>query len=218
MNVSHHLSTGPHDNKMNISQINSVRIGISDVCNLRCPGCPITILPAGSYLDFKWIKKVIDELIELEYEGDIGFHRYNEPLIDPRIWNILDINPFHVVIYTNGTTLTDSVRNRLSNYDLEIVFTDHTLKQNKLDPRLNIYNWEQVEFTRCGRENQLTINHKGNMVICCYDWKDTVTFGNIKEEKLEDMLEKVPYLPREFDICLRCNNWGGEIKTEIILK
>ncbi len=188
---------------MNISQINSVRIEISNVCNLSCAGCPITVLPAGTYLEFELIKKVIDELKELKYKGDIGFHRYNEPLFDPRIWDILDINPFHTVLYTNGVVLTDKVRAKLNRYDLRIVYTDHTLKMNKLDPRLNIYKWEPAEFTRCGREKQLTINYKGEMVICCYDWKNTVTFGDIRKESLEDMLDKVPYLPRDFDICLR---------------
>jgi len=197
---------------MNINQISSVRIEISNICNLSCDGCPVTMVKKGEHrkLPFKLIEKAINELKELNYKGDIGFHRYNEPLIDRRIFQILDITPFPIIIYSNGTKLTPELREKLSNYNLTIVETDHT--KVDLDPRLDIYKWAPVEPTRCGREHQLTINCYGDFVVCCYDWKNTVTFGNIEYEFLVDIIAKIPY-ERRYDICKSCNNWGGEIKA-----
>ncbi len=192
---------------MDFNLITSVRIELSNVCNLACHGCPITRVEHTHHLPFKLVKKVINELSDLDFGGEIGFHRYNEPLIDPRLFAILAITPFPVTIYTNGTQLTPELKKELIEFNCDIVWTDHT--KDKLDPRLNIYKWEPVEPIRCGREHQLTVACTGDVVICCYDWKNTITFGNIEDEAISDIMKKIPY-ERTYDLCCRCNNWGGK--------
>ena len=150
------------------------------------------------------MKKIIAELKALDFGGEIGFHRYNEPLIDPRLFAILAINPFPVTIFTNGTQITPELKEELAEFNCNVIWTDHT--KDKLDPRLNIYKWEPVEPVRCGREHQLTIACTGDVVICCYDWRNTITFGNVADEAISTIIEKIPY-ERTYDLCCRCNNW-----------
>lgn len=181
--------------------IESVRIELSNVCNLKCKGCPSTVVEKKHHLPFKIVEKVLKELLDMKFTGMIGFHRYNEPLIDPRLFKILDITPFPVVIWTNGTVLTSELKDELK---CETIITDHS--KCELDSRLDIYNWSPVKAERCGRKNQLTISHTGDVVLCCYDWKDTVSFGSVKDESLVEIIKRIPD-KRDFDVCKRCNNW-----------
>ncbi len=191
---------------MDFNLITSARIELSNVCNLRCKGCPITKGHKSHYhhLPFKLVKSVINQLEALDFKGEIGFHRYNEPLIDPRLFAILAITPFPITIYTNGVQLTSEIKDELNEFNCDIIWTDHT--KDKLDMRLDIYDWEPVEPARCGREHQLTVASTGDVVLCCYDWKNTITFGNVKDEAISDIMKKIPY-ERTYDLCCRCNNW-----------
>lgn len=160
------------------------------------------------HLPYKTVIDILHQLGDIIFQGEIGFHLYNEPLIDPRLFNILDhACRWPVRIWTNGIILSNDLKKELENMNVQLIITDH--KKCELDSRLNIYDWEPIEPKKCLRTHQLTIDYTGEVIVCCYDWKRTVSFGNVKKEHLKDIIKRIPEV-REYDICRRCANWTSE--------
>ena len=70
----------------------SVSIEISSFCNRKCPWCPHSThyRPPGT-LPTQLIQKAICDLCVFDkYEGVVAFHRLNEPLLDPRIVELVE--------------------------------------------------------------------------------------------------------------------------------
>jgi radical SAM protein with 4Fe4S-binding SPASM domain len=69
----------------------------------------------------------------------------------------------------------------------------------------------------------VTIDHQGNVILCCNDYFSSVSFGNIQSEHLGDIWEKADYkqLRRELrrgefklEICRRCAAGEAGVVTE----
>jgi len=92
-----------------------VSIEISTVCSMRHLHfeCPLhyrreAIMPT------RLVHKLITELGDNEFTGDISFSRYGEPMQDPRLWSFIAMARMvapraSVVITTNGGFLTQSI-------------------------------------------------------------------------------------------------------------
>ena len=87
---------------------------------------------------------------------------------------------------------------------------------DKLDKRVDRYNIVPINIDKpCHAPlEHLLINVKGDVALCCYDWKYTNTFGSVKEkslkeiilsDKLIDTYSKLSKGERyRFDICSKC--------------
>jgi len=93
-----------------------IEIETSTYCNRRCTWCPNALYDRGHkkerILDNVW-NGLLDELGSLGYSGWIGFHNYNEPLLDPDIFfRIDDVHHFvpdsKTALFTNGDYLYTS--------------------------------------------------------------------------------------------------------------
>lgn len=184
-------------NKKIIQRIKECRIQLSNICNLstRHLACPASKEEKEQYLPLKNIMNCIIQLRQLDYKGDLGFHIYNEPLLDPRLLYILDFTRHvllnKIIIWSNKTLYTDELGEEIKKFgNIHFVFSDYLLPHH-LDNRLTIYrdSAHPIINKRCLQPYyQLNINYNGDVVLCCYDWKWTKTYGNIKRQKLEDIL------------------------------
>jgi len=82
-------------NKKTIPLFERLQIESQSLCNRSCWFCPRTYDQAGKYLDQKGkalvnkmptetILDLLDQARALEFQGQVGFHHYSEPLLDPR--------------------------------------------------------------------------------------------------------------------------------------
>ena len=88
-------------------------------CNRKCTYCPnFKHTRPKTVLDLEHIEKVVSELAAAKFRGDIALTGYNEPLMDKRTDEIVDIIrkylPHNVIsVYTNGDFLTRRLFDRL---------------------------------------------------------------------------------------------------------
>ncbi|MCT4541927.1 MAG: SPASM domain-containing protein [Vallitalea sp.] len=102
----------------------TIEIETINRCNGKCSFCPI-----NSNIDprpFKMMDKtlfcsIIDQLSEINYEGSIGLYSNNEPLLDNRLFEFLDITRKKLpnatlYLFTNGSLLTTHKFDKLMEY------------------------------------------------------------------------------------------------------
>lgn len=84
-------------------------------CNLRCSYCPNSIYDRGllknkKIMESKLFYKIIDELAAIGWNGEIQPHSYGEPLLDARIFHLIDytkkkLPKTKINLFTNGEFL-----------------------------------------------------------------------------------------------------------------
>ena len=122
-------------------------------CNRRCDYCPNSKYDRGLIKNMKKLKtalfyKIIDELAQLKWLGDVQPHYYGEPLLDDRL---LDLTTYaknklptsSISIFTNGDFLTLELYQKLIGSGVNrFVITQHSKNvsnnvNNVLDYRKN---------------------------------------------------------------------------------
>jgi len=96
-------------------QVHTIQIETLTACNLRCSYCPNSVYERGliknnQEMDSKLFYKIIDELSDLNWVGEIEPHSYGEPLLDGRLPSFCSyirqkIPLAKIGIYTNGELL-----------------------------------------------------------------------------------------------------------------
>lgn len=101
-----------------------ISIELSNLCNLSKvhKSCPLSLVTQKEILPLHIIKDIIETCKKYSFKGFIAFHTYNEPLIDPRLFYL--INKFveietKPIICTNGYYLNENLIREL--YDVGIV-------------------------------------------------------------------------------------------------
>ena len=100
-------------NKINVALFNHVEIETINRCNNICGFCPVSkSQDIRSYLTMtdSLFKKIIDELSNINYSGEIAFHSNNEPLLDKELSKKIlyareNCPNSYLYFYTNGTLL-----------------------------------------------------------------------------------------------------------------
>lgn len=93
-----------------------VHIETITACNLRCSYCPNSVYDRGLVKNTKTMqtelfRKIIDELADVGWSGEIQPHSYGEPLLDERLPELIGyakgrIRSLKVRLFTNGELLT----------------------------------------------------------------------------------------------------------------
>ena len=96
-------------------QVHTIYIETLTACNLRCSYCPNSVYERGliknnQEMDPELFYKIIDELADLNWVGEIDPHSYGEPLLDGRLPSFCSyirqkIPLAKIGIYTNGELL-----------------------------------------------------------------------------------------------------------------
>lgn len=101
--------------------VDRVTIETSSYCNRRCGYCPnanVDRLSARKYLPEPIFTKLLHDLAEIDYGGDLVLHLYNEPLADPEICDKIAqasavLPKANIEIYSNGDYLDRAYLDRL---------------------------------------------------------------------------------------------------------
>lgn len=210
--VSDNSSLG---DKVTIKDLRHVYFEISNLCVYSAihPKCPVSLQKTKKILSSKIVKKVIKELGNNKYEGFIAFHRYNEPLGDPRLFEFISYVKTHcpkamVRILTNGFYLTQEIVDDFKESKIEVLEVSgygmkeyRRLKKLKatfpyrvfyaiFDDRKSLYEKKKINLSKpCYAQiNDITINCEGKLGLCCLDWKNKHIFGDLEKTSLKKIL------------------------------
>lgn len=190
---------------------------LSNQCNLAQSHkkCPASLVTEPVVLPTEVIERTLQELSEMDFQGEICWHRYNEPLIDERLPMLIGmarrIFPTNKIrVLTNGHLLNDQMRELFDRYNVSVLVS----KPGLLDDRLTLYGNEVLEQGRpCWGMEELTITCHGDVGMCCMDWKNMQTFGSLKEKSLREVMADERYKEarknlragqRVLEPCMRC--------------
>ena len=207
--------------KLQIKDIRHVYFEISNLCvysNIHCK-CPVSLQKTKKILSSKIVKKVIKELGNNNYQGFIAFHRYNEPLGDPRLFEFISYvkkycSKAMVRILTNGFYLTQEIIDQFKISGIEVLeVSGYGMKEytrlSKLkadfpyrvfyaifDNRKSLYEKKKINLSKpCFAQlNDITINCEGKLGLCCLDWKNNHIFGDLKKISLKKILNNPSFL------------------------
>lgn len=97
-------------------------------CNRKCSYCPVSKYNRGDYIMKKELfKKIIKQLVAMNFKGDIVHHFYGEPLLDKRLDEFVEYEKSllpnsSIRIYTNGDFLTKKKYNSLANVGVDFFY------------------------------------------------------------------------------------------------
>ncbi|MBF0330271.1 MAG: SPASM domain-containing protein [Nitrospirae bacterium] len=201
--------------------IRSISIELSNDCNYSTwhKKCPAHDVLDKKTLSSDMVHKILDELSIISYTGELMWHLYNEPLMDPRLVTFIkyakSVCPASVIhLWTNGFYLTQAVADEVVNagasritisaytdaeYErlskLEIPIIHLIEKVGELDLRKEMYSNEEIKScVPCITPSRdIVVRFNGDVVICCLDWKNSVVFGNIYNQSLKEILSSTRY-------------------------
>jgi radical SAM protein with 4Fe4S-binding SPASM domain len=155
--------------------------------------------------DDKIINLVIEAYDDWGFEGHIGFHFYNEPLMAKErmlllIKQIKKVVPrAKFVLWTNGLLLSNDCSD-LSVFDIAYVsnyYAQNFDRIKKVIPVVNIIGGTlddridpgiKISNAPCRRiYGEFIVDYYGNVHICCYDWRGEVKVGNVWNESLTEI-------------------------------
>ena len=154
-------------------------------------------------------RRIIYQLRVINFQGRLGFHMFNEPLLDRRLPRLVRhakkmIPKCNIYIATNGDYLGIRQYRDLTRAGIDrILFTDYgpewtrkNITKPKIDYRKHtevnkrnragkLYSTEEIINKPCLRpQRQLVINWKGQVLLCCCDYYGEFSFGIIRRRKL----------------------------------
>jgi len=110
-----------------------VNIELSRDCNRRCPYCPVSKYPEfkkEKRLTFKSYQKIIKELRELNFSGEIHFTGYYEPLLEKELLTYIKyandkLKKVKIVVYTNGDYLNEKILEEFRKLSVFLIISIH---------------------------------------------------------------------------------------------
>ena len=90
----------------------NILIETTSICNRKCSYCPVSKYPRKkAFMKKETVRKIIDELAEINYRGKVCFHFFGEPLLDKRLEEFVKytrdkLPKSKISIYSNGDFLT----------------------------------------------------------------------------------------------------------------
>jgi MoaA/NifB/PqqE/SkfB family radical SAM enzyme len=173
------------------------------------------------------------------FSGEIAFHRYNEPMIDKRLFQFIEytnekLPNAKISILTNGSFLDQEMLKKMETYKIGLLtVSSYTFKEHDrliklktsipyrvyfshLDDREDIYTRSELNtpLPCFATLRDITVNCFGFLSICCLDWQNRFTFGNLADHSLHELLNSKEYLEahrdlfngkRNLEICKRCD-------------
>jgi len=197
------------------NKIHTIYIETLTACNLRCSYCPNSVYDRGlvknnEYMDVNLYFKIIDELAEIGWVGEIQPHSYGEPLLDERLPMLCNYTKEKlpnviIAIFSNGELLNVKNYNNLINNGVgRFVITQHL--KNESQGTLDVlkyrerYGNDNVEFEYKKLKH---INSRGGLV--------DVNSGELRKEcNYPDHHVGISY---DGEIMICCNDYLNEAKV-----
>ena len=196
-------------------QVHTIYIETLTACNLRCSYCPNSVYERGliknnQEMDTELLYKIIDELEDLNWVGEIEPHSYGEPLLDERLpsfctYTRQKLPLAKIGIYSNGELLNiDWYKKLVSAGVNKFRITQHLENESKGTQDVISYRekhgYDNVEFTY----NRLNhINSRGGLV--------DVDEGELRQEcNYPDHHVGISF---DGQIMICCNDYLNEVKV-----
>lgn len=166
-----------------------VEIETSTYCNRQCEWCPNSKHSRGrehNFMDQTLFKKIIGDLRNIDYHDSISLHNYNEPLLDPNIYERVQyvheqLPDAEIRFFTNGDFLNLEKCYKLETAGVSLLWiTLHEVVDHPAPHAMIEEHWRHV------------INTTGSIDLVdktdLYGFKQSTSFGNMK------LLYYVPYI------------------------
>ena len=196
--------TYDHKKQLFANNVELVYIETHSKCNRSCWFCPNSVVDRHSeniIMDDSLFHKILNELSQIDYDGDLSFSVYNEPLIDP---NIADRRirparkklPYAKLHFdTNGDFITTDIISNLASSGLDrlqiSIYVDDDVELewdynvannvvvefcNKMGIPINIQTApNEVQFITYGMiDSMLILVHSENHRLISYDRANSV--------------------------------------------
>lgn len=158
--------------EMGDSSINLSTIEIETVnrCNNDCSFCPVSVgkdIRPLQYMEDALFKKIINDLVEIEYSGVLSLFSNNEPLIDKRILDYIayakeKLPKARHALFTNGLLLTREKYISLTQL-LDYLVIDNYNDDLKINQKVqDIMDCKEDEYRGC---KVVVQNRKKNQVL-----------------------------------------------------
>lgn len=221
-----------------LKDVNLVAIETNGLCNLRCSYCPNSTHPikdGTKLMDENLFYKIINELKDLNWCGEIQPHFFGEPLLDKRFLRLMtyakkQLPESKILLFSNGTKLTLDLYKKLIEIPIEHFFiTEHVkgiprniqkiLDWNEKNDTTTKFTYTRYPFKinnrggliklpKTGKDmvtcfwptHNITINYKGDLIICCNDYLNQIKIGNVNNKKLYDIWNEPSYIKKREDI------------------
>jgi 2-deoxy-scyllo-inosamine dehydrogenase (SAM-dependent) len=189
-----------------------VEVEINSRCNKRCVYCPVSVDPPNDQprlMDPALYERLLDELARLEFAGRLSYHFYNEPLLHPRIVDVVRrtrerLPAVRQVLYSNGDLLTDELHGRLSDAGIaRFIITSHDRKPVPVRPNQVILMPEDLTISNRGGameseaetldlpcfapSTMVIVTVTGDVLLCYEDFYRTQSFGNLRDSPLDEI-------------------------------
>ena len=135
--------------KIDVGLFNHVEIETINRCNNVCSFCPVNkkVDPRPLHtMHDELFKKIIDQLSEINYSGEIAFHSNNEPLLDHELANRIAYarekcpNAF-LFFYTNGTLINAELVKKYKKSGIQKIvinnYNDKTIMNKNIKKMIN---------------------------------------------------------------------------------
>ncbi len=232
---------------MKLDNVKHLSFELGARCNLSHlhPWCPSNSRrDMKSELGAQEIQRAVMEAVQdLGFHGFVGFHYYNEPLLYADIIAKVIAGGAYgrFMLWTNGLLLKEE-HARLFQWIVITDYRDNTgrdlrgeirrlralfpettiqLIPERHDGRANNYDYSRKEPVPCFRPNlEIPIDCRGDVHLCCQDWKGEARIGNIRRNSLAEILAGGEYAAMVeavnagsddvAEICRRCRAQIGE--------
>ena len=146
---------------MTINMLTEISIETITACNRRCLYCPNSKFNRGAtknkkLMEDKLFFKIIDELAELGFKGELKPHGYGEPLLDHRLPELIsyaktNLPEAKILLYSNGDLLNIDKYNELVKSGVRgFIITPHGSERNtgmdEVIDYMNRYKPQDVDF------------------------------------------------------------------------
>jgi radical SAM protein with 4Fe4S-binding SPASM domain len=218
-----------------------VNFQINNTCNYASVHtvCPVHYFPCEETLPTAVVYKVIDELSNIGYFGMYAFSIYNEAMGDSRFFDFCryakgKCPDSRIFVNTNGSYLNQKTLRESKDAGVDVFFISaYSVREYRrflkletdcalcvypmvLDRRLEIYD---RDYLACSRPcyapyADLSIDVKGNVILCCLDHRSTYVYGNvatdtlkhiISSEAMDEVYSNLLKGKRVLEICRRCD-------------
>lgn len=164
-------------NLYKIRRIEHVLIETINRCNGKCSFCPVSV--GNEKREYKKMSselfnKIIDDLVEIKYKGNVGIFFTNEPFLDDRITEFAKIAKSKlpeafIHVLTNGSVLSLEKYKEAYKY-LDLILINNYSKDNKLkDTNKAIYEfclknpeYKEKTIIQMREEEQILSSRAGN--------------------------------------------------------
>lgn len=195
-----------------------VAFELSNRCNYSAlhTRCPVDAKADPVFLPSSIVKDSLEYLGSIGFNGELYFSIYNEPLVDPRFFMLVEYAKRYcpncrVQLFTNGWNLNQQMVDELLEIGVGMfmvsAYTDHeeqrlrALKYKvpsesrpepvlriELDDRMGIYDLPPNQAGPCWMPTIYPfINHKGQFVLCCHDYEYRNIFGDLNTSTFEEV-------------------------------